>query len=150
MIAPVRCTFAPFNSGKVKEKMKPEIKKLWVEALRSGEYVQGTQSLRTGEDGFCCLGVLCDLAKKAGIGEWKQKVKFFGDDGCRNGLGFWVFEADGNSEKNYLPRPIVEWAGVRQASPYMAGVGDKLANLNDNGCTFKQIASMIEENGDEI
>ena len=27
--------------------MKPEIKKLWVDALRSGEYKQGTGRLRT-------------------------------------------------------------------------------------------------------
>jgi hypothetical protein len=35
--------------------------KEWVEALRSGEYNQITGRLRSQQDGFCCLGLLCDL-----------------------------------------------------------------------------------------
>lgn len=42
-------------------KLDPEEKRLWVEALRSGEYKQGNGSLTSfDEDGsrtFCCLGV---------------------------------------------------------------------------------------------
>jgi hypothetical protein len=46
--------------------MNPEIKASWVEALRSEEYKQGANALhRNGT--FCCLGVLCDLAEKAGV-----------------------------------------------------------------------------------
>jgi len=46
--------------------MKLEVKKLWIEALRSGKYEQGRGALN--KDGkFCCLGVLCDLAVKAGV-----------------------------------------------------------------------------------
>jgi len=46
--------------------MVPEIKAQWVAALRSGEYVKGRNHLQ--KDGkFCCLGVLCELAVKAGI-----------------------------------------------------------------------------------
>ncbi len=49
-------------------KIKPEIKKRWVEALRSGEYNQATGSLRSTDpttliEGYCCLGVLCDVVK---------------------------------------------------------------------------------------
>ena len=40
--------------------MKPEIKKLWIEALNSDQYPQGRTFLN--KDGkFCCLGVLCEL-----------------------------------------------------------------------------------------
>lgn len=50
--------------------MKPELKKLWVEALRSGEYKQ-TQDQLCHKDGndysYCCLGVLCEVAVKAGL-----------------------------------------------------------------------------------
>jgi hypothetical protein len=42
--------------------MKPEIKKMWLEALRSGQYKQGGGALRPhGGNEFCCLGVLCNL-----------------------------------------------------------------------------------------
>ena len=47
--------------------MKPEIKKLWLEALRSGEYKQAQKFLgfrSTGQPERCCLGVLCDLSPR--------------------------------------------------------------------------------------
>lgn len=34
--------------------------KLWVKALRSGLYKQGREQLQSS-DGFCCLGVACDV-----------------------------------------------------------------------------------------
>ena len=42
-------------------KMNPELKKRWVDALRSGEYQQGTSVLRDKNDRRCCLGVLCEF-----------------------------------------------------------------------------------------
>jgi hypothetical protein len=33
-----------------------------VAALRSGKYKQGRHRLRDGSDGYCCLGVACDVA----------------------------------------------------------------------------------------
>lgn len=41
-------------------KLKPEFKSKWVAALRSGKYTQAKEKLRS-PDGFCCLGVACDL-----------------------------------------------------------------------------------------
>ena len=41
--------------------MKAEYKKLWIEALRSGQYQQGQCELRSADDSRCCLGVLCDV-----------------------------------------------------------------------------------------
>ncbi len=38
-------------------KLKPEIKKLWVDALRSGRYKQGYNDLADDNGGLCCLGV---------------------------------------------------------------------------------------------
>lgn len=43
--------------------MNQEYKEKWVAALRSGDYKQGRGRLQN-EDGFCCLGVLCDVAAK--------------------------------------------------------------------------------------
>ncbi len=38
--------------------LKPEIKELWVDALRSGRYKQGLNDLADDNGGLCCLGVL--------------------------------------------------------------------------------------------
>jgi hypothetical protein len=39
--------------------MDAEIKRKWLEALRSGKYAQGRNAL-LHEGKYCCLGVLCD------------------------------------------------------------------------------------------
>lgn len=43
--------------------MDAAIKQKWVTALRSGDYLQARGALRKGKDGYCCLGVLCRVAK---------------------------------------------------------------------------------------
>lgn len=44
--------------------MKADLKKKWVEALRSGKYIQGRVYLaKNGK--HCCLGVLCEVAGEA-------------------------------------------------------------------------------------
>lgn len=53
-------------------KMNPEIKELWLEALRSGNYPQGIGALKEiklGEEiyRYCCLGVLCETIIAKGI-----------------------------------------------------------------------------------
>lgn len=40
--------------------MNAQLKAKWVEALRSGKYLQ-TQHQLKDDVGFCCLGVLCDI-----------------------------------------------------------------------------------------
>jgi len=45
--------------------MTPELKALWLNALRSGEYSQTYGTLKGGA-GYCCLGVLCHVANEAG------------------------------------------------------------------------------------
>lgn len=41
--------------------MNQEIKKQWLSALRSGKYTQTKGILRTTNNEFCCLGVLCNV-----------------------------------------------------------------------------------------
>jgi hypothetical protein len=41
-------------------KMKEKYKKKWLKALRSGEYDQTIGQLAS-DDGYCCLGVLCEV-----------------------------------------------------------------------------------------
>lgn len=135
--------------------MKLDIKTQWVAALRSGEYPQGRAVLKSSDGKYCCLGVLCDLAVKAGvIEETDQTMRAIsGDD------EYWgvVFTGDGlvNHEQfATLPRAVIEWAEVNGDNPHVpverpgdldAFGAPSLAELNDYGMTFDQIASIIEE-----
>lgn len=61
----------------MKTKLNKNVKKKWVEALRSGDFVQGTKALKN--DGkFCCLGVACEigLATRAESGDEFTNNKF--------------------------------------------------------------------------
>lgn len=43
--------------------MDKDLKKKWVKAPRSGKYKQGFRCLRTDDGRYCCLGVLCKVAR---------------------------------------------------------------------------------------
>ena len=58
--------------------MDKKLKKKWVKALRSGQYQQTHGQLRT-EEGYCCLGVLCDVMDPT---QWKGKKDHFKWDGA--------------------------------------------------------------------
>lgn len=107
--------------------MKPEIEAQWLAALRSGEYEQGQGELRDAHNRFCCLGVLCDLHAKAGLGEWNDRQYL--------------------NTPNILPEAVVQWAGLSDDVPEVNGM--PLTDLNDgiNGYdlhTFAEIADLIE------
>lgn len=118
--------------------MKPEIKEKWVKALRSGKYVQGYGRLRTENDQFCCLGVLCDLAAKEGVGKW---------DGHRGEPGFT--DDNGDSSETKLPLFVKDWAGLDSSNPSVRLNGStwsqSLATVNDTLTgSFEKIADLIE------
>lgn len=91
-------------------KIKPEILALWLEALRSGTFQQGTGKLcrlygDTGER-YCCLGVLTQLYinKNEHAGDW---IAAYDDNSA-----FKRF----NNASNYLPYAVAEWAGIVESS----------------------------------
>ncbi len=110
--------------------MNEEIKKEWVDALRSDKYEQSTCRLRK-EDSFCCLGVLCDLVKdRVGL-EWK-----------RESFGYFIGDDD-----LVLPTKVKDFAGLGSTNPSVLWEGRMymMGHLNDNErLTFKQIADIIE------
>lgn len=122
--------------------MNPEVKDKWVKALRSGEYEQAQACLRVN-DTFCCLGVLTDLAIKEGVlGDWKDYAfhsgLFYVEDTYSDGEEF--------SQDAVLPVTVMEWAGMDSND---GRHGDEqelsLAQLNDRGKSFAEIADIIEE-----
>lgn len=128
--------------------MNPEVKKLWLDALRSGEYKKGRGTLRQGKNSFryCCLGVLCDLYQKTHPKNLLREttyVEVVGNSHVRS----TVWEIEGTAGD--LPPSVMEWAGLEKRNPYCLDGSEDLAGLNDGDYgklwTFKQIADLIEK-----
>ena len=113
---------------------REEARKLWVEALRSGEYQQGRNYLCT-ESRFCCLGVACDLFIKherlLNVRTRETGVKEF------------------NEEAMGLPCEVQQWLGLTGKEGVYRDhehLSRCLSAHNDSGKTFDEIASIIESN----
>ena len=141
--------------------MNTEIKQKWVNALRSGKYEQGEGKLYSGQ-GYCCLGVLCDLYSKENNLKWE----FRGDDVIKTEdeivssqlLNHDYFYFDDESE--FLPESVKEWAELSVKNPQVRVefedvefeneedarfYFDEISNLNDSGYSFTQLAEIIED-----
>lgn len=133
--------------------MKKTLKRLWVKALRSEEYRQGTGTLATTSliDGelaefpteFCCLGVLCDVA----FDDWWYEERV---DNSYNEHSIlvpakrtWHF-GRGNTERHknaaLLSPAMLKKVGLTSQQQ------DVLAKMNDAGSTFERIAEWIDLN----
>lgn len=139
----------------------------WVAALRSGEYRQSTGRLRTPE-GWCCLGVLTDIAIKKGLidAEWEDHP----DYGWSQYSIKW---REGNGTEHYqsqiLPDDLHLMVGLASASGDLPGRSEwrmpdpherkdqfffrdsdgmwrfaSLAGANDDGVGFTAIADAVE------
>jgi len=105
--------------------MDPNIKKQWIEALRSGKYKQGRYWLRHRNE-FCCLGVLCDLHAQATNCEWNTDENYLG-------------------AAQALPKEVVNWAGLDSEDPFINE--ERVSSYNDRmKRNFDQIADLIESN----
>lgn len=115
------------------ERMNPEAKKLWLAALRSGDYPQTRGKLHRLQaqgdrpPGWCCYGALCDVAAKAGVPVAR-----------RFGTFTEVFDGD----RDFPPASVTEWAGLPGENVFIRHVS--LADRNDNGMSFREIADLIE------
>jgi hypothetical protein len=154
-------------------KLDPEVKAAWLQALRSGEYEQGTEMLRTRNDRYCCLGVLCELAIQADVvqrrhrpsmpAEWEYGSDEDGGDWMagfppmkvRRWAGFPTDEYDtiGNNPWVWVPRTWLKHlshpnqvALVEGQDTTPTSVRLSLSTINDRArLTFEQIAQLIEE-----
>lgn len=114
--------------------------KKWVEALRSGAYKQGVGRLRDKADGYCCLGVACDLYIKSHPNELRW------EGGVSPGV---VEVGDATySEEAVLHNAVREWLGLatHEGRCVSSNYGEtSLAELNDSGSIFQEIANLIED-----
>lgn len=114
--------------------MKKDIKAQWVAALRSGEYQQGRGQLNFNGH-YCCLGVLCEIAVKAGVAVKTE------DFGLR--IGYKHKEYDYYDRFSFATPTygLSQWAAL-----FVEDVA-KLSNMNDiKRRSFEEIADWIEEN----
>lgn len=125
--------------------MDTRIKGLWITALTSGDYEQGRQKLnRNGR--FCCLGVLCEIAKEEGIVETDDSLP-------ERGVLYKALGEEGeyDQERGLLPNAVMAWAGIETGSARFTrtntfeGVEElSLVSLNDSmHYSFGEIAEVI-------
>ena len=129
--------------------MHQKIAKKWIAALRSRKYQQGRAQLRTSSNEFCCLGILCNLHAQAHPAFAKLQV-----NPKRYGGSFEL-----------LCPEVQHWAGMRSSSGVPGRAEHSIANsaiqvagrpfrslaeANDQGCTFDEIADAVELNWDRL
>lgn len=122
--------------------MKKAIADKWIQALRSGEFKQGQEALKNEYGQYCCLGVLCEVKKVPVTGTDVVGKTFFGGDS-----GYfpevYLSSASLKAATGHFEASKVKWP---RSIPKRLRENESLANLNDNGATFKQIAAFIELN----
>lgn len=113
--------------------MNPERKQRWTTALRSGEYKQGKSGLlmvngETGERSHCCLGVLLEIE---GVESRLHHFRANGDItyGFKSSFGEFVLTG----------MPEVGTFELSDDEAYY------VAQMNDRGRTFSEIADYIDE-----
>jgi hypothetical protein len=124
---------------KIVSRTRAQVYKMWLKALRSGEYKRTKGQLRktnhSGEvTGFCCLGVLQDLATKDGGDKWHchrdSNTNWYG----LNPVGT-VREDEATPKQS-----ILDFMGLDQ------DMVERLIDLNDTKeRSFKEIADHIEK-----
>lgn len=110
------------------KKLPPELKAQWLAALRSGEYIQCTGQLSREVEGVmqhCCLGVLCRLQGRL------EKTGSLEYDGTTEFASSLVLSPD--NPVYFLTEVVTNMDGPCT-----------LADLNDRGATFVEIADIIE------
>ena len=128
--------------------MRPEIAKLWKEALRSGKYkqVQGYLAKKKTEDeeySYCCMGVLCEIYYL------KNPEFLVNKTHLKKSYGYLP-------DSYQLPYDVRKWAGMKTTTGSLpnieltVGTKKNLIALNDSGSTFDEIADVICKNQEEL
>lgn len=124
--------------------MKREIAQRWVQALRSKKFTQAHGRLHRvhpdswGKAGYCCLGVLCELAREDGVVE----ADVHNVPGAYGTYGT-TDDFSNNWSTVGLPKAVMDWSGMKSDGGRIGGDGS-LAGLNDTGKNFEEIADVIE------
>ena len=156
--------------GVEQEMMNQEIKAQWVADLRDPNRKQCKGLLENDEGAQCCLGVLAEQGRRAGI--IQPPILMLMDEYDENNEdqeAYVYLSEDGEREYLTLPEAIQRWSGLSESDPhvyypqgntkdraYQGEEGFSLAGLNDSytkedgteGLTFIEIAAIIEADED--
>lgn len=145
-------------------KMSKADKQEWIAALRSGEYKQGRgflarKGLSESSMSFCCLGVLCELNSEKGevlketrAAEIFERNYYHGDSSylpipltnkyksSREGFSIH-FYALSREQQERLTKYYTEEVDEADSIPKSFSI----AQLNDRGFSFLEIADLIEK-----
>ena len=86
--------------------MNPRVRDLFVAGLLSGRYKQGYDRLRSADDEFTALGVLCDVATRVKAVAWER---FEGE--------WFIAPLNPPATGAFLPFPVRHWAGIEGTHP---------------------------------
>lgn len=121
-------------------KLNGNTKRRWVDKLLSGEYKQGASYLKrtfNNQTEYCCLGVLSEQKR-----ELKAEVlEYWYDDDAQETV---YLHKESLSDSMPPNEDDFDMDGYWHGLPLAVQQG--LADANDKGATFKQIAKWIEEN----
>ncbi|MDE1971074.1 MAG: hypothetical protein KGI50_05900 [Patescibacteria group bacterium] len=106
-----------------------ETQEKWLQALESGKYEQTVTCLRN-DRGFCCLGVFCEI------------------EGCQKSQdGGYV--VNGVRYNSRLPDELTAKLGLKNDIGSIT-ITVSLTSMNDNGMSFKDIATFCRKNPEKV
>lgn len=106
--------------------MRPQWVTDWLTALRSGKYKKGVKALRSRDNSYCCLGVLCEI---------QGLVAHISDDGYLYGSDLSV---------SLVPKELQTKLGLSPLGFCSKG-RRTLTSINDMAKTFEPAIKAIEE-----
>lgn len=124
--------------------MNEDIKAVWLAELRNPDNRQGSGKLTrfaNGQETNCCLGLLCKIAVERGL-----DIEVVTRNYPTNANSAYVSY---NGEEGVLPGAVRQWAGMDSNNPIISDAvygNSSLAEFNDNGRNFLEIADIIERN----
>lgn len=134
--------------------MNEERKAEWIAALESGEFKQGKSRLRNDDDTYCCLGVACEVYRRAhpDTSRWARFEREYTNSHKEEA---WFFQVDvehrvtkelQQQKEGVPPRPVADWFGLKSLNPDLNidGNGTSLAGQNDSGKDFATIVGPIK------
>jgi hypothetical protein len=121
--------------------MKAEIRQQWLDKLRSGKIKQAKGILHGECGGMCCLGVLLDVIAP---NDWQPVVT----DESERRVHPHAMATDEHDFITYQHRESLGLAGriFNDRSESDTSIGHYLADMNDHGKSFAEIADWIEKN----
>lgn len=144
-------------------KTKAEARQLWLAAMRSGKYRQGTGQLKFEKDGeilHCCLGIACEVYMETeGVQEFETIFNPYGE-APKPGLIHYGFGPPKYLSWRSLPTEVIDWLGLRDGmgtlrsdAPRLIAMPhcpESLAGGNDAHIPFNELADYIEQHPEAV